>query len=260
MQIIQKIENLLRTISVGSFLAGLLFALLGIVLVYLGSDGETEFSFFGQGFKSTNVGIAAIFVGASLVVIALRRVLKSLDIAVNAESQSANEIRKQGLLKISDIQLIYSKQDKTCTVDFRVTNQGNADIQINRVKFETISVSELQTMGYMEFSKIYDLDISELKKSGDSISCNISQLVKSGESDRFGITLIARKLGTGVFRIWKLKSILLTNFGEVTTESIEVWLPEKIEWLENFGKKGKKKDYSCRVPFEWENGIVISSV
>ena len=57
----------------------LLICLLGVWLIYLKSSGQTHFKFFGQDFRSDNVGIAAIFLGAVVIVIALRRTFKTLD-------------------------------------------------------------------------------------------------------------------------------------------------------------------------------------
>ena len=51
---------------------------MGIILIYLGSTGATKFHFFGQSFDSTNVGIAAIFLGATTVVVVLTRLMKRL--------------------------------------------------------------------------------------------------------------------------------------------------------------------------------------
>jgi hypothetical protein len=44
-----------------------------------GIQGDTEFSFFGQSFKSTHIGIAAIFLASALIVLNIRRVLKSVE-------------------------------------------------------------------------------------------------------------------------------------------------------------------------------------
>jgi uncharacterized integral membrane protein len=71
--------SIIKCIASWTFCIGALFAILGIVLVILGATGETEFSFFGQTFKSTNIGIAAFFLGAAIIVLNVRRVLKSLD-------------------------------------------------------------------------------------------------------------------------------------------------------------------------------------
>ena len=62
-RLINEATPILRLVIVGGYIAGLVLAALGAFLVYLGATGSTEFSFFGQTFKSTNVGIAAIFVG-----------------------------------------------------------------------------------------------------------------------------------------------------------------------------------------------------
>lgn len=70
---------LLTLVTHWSFWFGTLLAVLGVVLVAIGSGGDTQFVFFGQSFKSQNVGIASFFLGAVLVVLNVRRILKSLD-------------------------------------------------------------------------------------------------------------------------------------------------------------------------------------
>jgi hypothetical protein len=70
---------LLLLIARGTFVIGALLAIMGVAFVALGATGETEFSFFGQTFRSESVGIAALFLGAALIVLNIRRVLKSSD-------------------------------------------------------------------------------------------------------------------------------------------------------------------------------------
>jgi hypothetical protein len=48
------------------WVGGLLFIVAGVILVWLGATGDTEFNFFGNSFKSQNVGIASIFCGVVL--------------------------------------------------------------------------------------------------------------------------------------------------------------------------------------------------
>jgi hypothetical protein len=72
-------SDLLALVTRGSFWFGALVSFLGVVLVVVGATGDTSFSFFGQSFRSGNVGIAALFLGAVLVVLNIRRVLKSSD-------------------------------------------------------------------------------------------------------------------------------------------------------------------------------------
>jgi hypothetical protein len=68
-----------KLVAIGAYVVGGIFGLLGVWLVYLGSQGNTDLSFFGQTVKTTNVGIAAIFIGAATVVLLIRRLLKSID-------------------------------------------------------------------------------------------------------------------------------------------------------------------------------------
>lgn len=63
---------LIKFFTIIGIIAGIILALLGIWLVYLGSTGDTEFNLFGQTFKSSNVGIAAIFIGAVVIITSIR--------------------------------------------------------------------------------------------------------------------------------------------------------------------------------------------
>ncbi|HUT14295.1 MAG TPA: hypothetical protein VMY42_27665 [Thermoguttaceae bacterium] len=51
----------------------------GVVVAIVGRSAETEFTLFGQEFTSTSVGVALAFIGAVVVALTFRRVLKSLD-------------------------------------------------------------------------------------------------------------------------------------------------------------------------------------
>jgi len=75
-------------VTIGAFISGLGFAAFGAYLVYRGSSGDTEFSLFGQTFKSANVGIAAIFVAVVMIVLLVRRTLSSIDHIVTRYSKN----------------------------------------------------------------------------------------------------------------------------------------------------------------------------
>jgi hypothetical protein len=75
---VEVARPLLSIIAVGTMIFGAIISGMGIVLVYLGSKGVTKIQFFGQSFDSANVGIGAIFLGASTVVIVLTRLMKRL--------------------------------------------------------------------------------------------------------------------------------------------------------------------------------------
>lgn len=74
-QLIRETGSALRAIVLGAYIVALAFCGAGIWLVYLGATGSTEFTFFGQSFVSTNVGITALFLGAPTVVLFIRRSL-----------------------------------------------------------------------------------------------------------------------------------------------------------------------------------------
>ena len=74
----QHVSPILKIMTWCGFIVGVVFGLLGIWLIYLGATGETAFSFFGQTFKSANVGIAAIFLGAAVIVLMMRYVLRTV--------------------------------------------------------------------------------------------------------------------------------------------------------------------------------------
>ena len=77
-------HGIMLVVSIGVIIAGMAMAGIGAYLVYLGSTGSSEFQFFGQQFKSSNIGVAAIFIGAAMIVLVLRRLLKSVDLATSS--------------------------------------------------------------------------------------------------------------------------------------------------------------------------------
>lgn len=78
-------------------LLGVALAVMGIWLVFLKSEGTTRFKLFGQEFYSNNVGIAAIFIGAVVIILAFRRILKSLDKISDNYSKSMQELMHSDL-------------------------------------------------------------------------------------------------------------------------------------------------------------------
>jgi uncharacterized membrane protein len=63
--------------------AGVVFGILGVALVYLGSrDAESIVTLFGQEIKTSSVGVACIFIGAVTAIMTIRRTFNSLDEAI----------------------------------------------------------------------------------------------------------------------------------------------------------------------------------
>ncbi len=92
---LEHASPLLKIIVIGALLIGIIFALIGVWLVFLGATGETEFLLFGQHFKSLNVGIAAVFIGGVIAATTLRRAFKTIELGMNhsaaTESNKARE-------------------------------------------------------------------------------------------------------------------------------------------------------------------------
>lgn len=109
-------SKLLSKVAIGSFVTGILIAVLGIVFVCIGTSGDTQFNFFGQSFQSTNVGITAIFIGAALIVLNIRRVLKSHDLRNGHQS------------------LEKSNKSNRVTIPVHRTNEGDRGIHVNVVQ------------------------------------------------------------------------------------------------------------------------------
>jgi hypothetical protein len=91
---------LLTIIIIGAFSVGLVFAGMGIWLVILGSTGNTDFTFFGQTMKTTNVGIAAIMIGATTIVLLLRRIIKTIELIIGSQTSDRGENDEEKLKSV----------------------------------------------------------------------------------------------------------------------------------------------------------------
>lgn len=128
-------------------------------------------------------------------------------------------------LEITDIVVNDYNPDFTAILDFRVINRGGKSLTISRVRFEVIDVEEIFTLGALDFSAKYDLDISDFKQKGDHGDVGVSHVLSADEADRFAIVLTAKNMPMGVFRIWSLKPILITSEGQVVASVVSVGLP-----------------------------------
>ncbi len=144
-----------------------------------------------------------------------------------------SEVKSPGSLEILDIQVqqtlgseaIKDPEKNKCLIDFRVSNKGGTTVLVNKVQFKVLDIVTMRIKGYLDFSKVYDLDISALNSIDDIASVSVSQEIKGGEVDRFGIALVAKNMPHGVERGWRLQPTLFTKYGEVAGNTIEVWFP-----------------------------------
>jgi len=78
--------RLLNVITHWTFISGVVICLIGAYFIRLGATGTTKVTLFGQTLESTNVGIAAVFIGAVLIVRNVRRILKVIESASKRRS------------------------------------------------------------------------------------------------------------------------------------------------------------------------------
>lgn len=75
---IREAAPILRIIALGAWLFGIVLVIAGIILVIMQAAGRTEIALFGLRFKSSSVGITAIFLGAATVVVVMSTLMKRL--------------------------------------------------------------------------------------------------------------------------------------------------------------------------------------
>ena len=134
-----------------------------------------------------------------------------------------------GALRIDAVH-VEDLSDDSVALDFRVTNVGGSTVLINAVTFraEAVDFHDNVTLGPLESSYDYDMDIGALTQAGQEHREPVSQQVHPGDVDRFRLALIATKAPPAslaewpepwedAYRIYALVIVLETNFGSVAT-------------------------------------------
>ncbi|HEY0783418.1 MAG TPA: hypothetical protein VGE98_13245, partial [Thermoanaerobaculia bacterium] len=134
-----------------------------------------------------------------------------------------------GKVAVSAIEVDDLRQDGTAVLDIRLVNRGGRPVGVNAVTLAALKVDETESLGALDFTAKYDADISDLHKAGDSKAVKVSQALQPGEIDRIAVTLAARDMGGGVFRVWRLQPTLQTTEGAVQADPIVVGLPWNIQ-------------------------------
>ena len=132
--------------------------------------------------------------------------------------------RAPALLNVSAISPNPSADNKSCILDFRVSNDGASDLLINAVEFEVLESIEKMLLGSAMYSAQYDLDITALRECSSRAACQVAQLLKPGEADRFAIVLSAPGRNTTIGG-WRFATLFKTNVGDVRGPDTEVWIP-----------------------------------
>ena len=108
--------------------------------------------------------------------------------------EGRDNIQWSGLV-ITD--LILSKNEKGVEFDFRLLNEGDSGIMLNRIFFRVIDIHVYYSLGFVEPTKKYGFDITSLEEVDDEAELVISHFIKPNEVDRFKINVFAEKEGMG---------------------------------------------------------------
>lgn len=74
-----------RELARYSFIAAILIAILGVVLIYIGDSGEGLIEIFGQSITTSSVGFGALFLSVVLLIVNIRLILRSMILAKQLE-------------------------------------------------------------------------------------------------------------------------------------------------------------------------------
>jgi len=243
-------NRLLRLVIVGVLVVAVAIGVGGIVLCYLGAVYEYEITFFEQKIKSTNPGIGALLISATVVVLLSRRAIEAIvemykqDSLSKADPPNRTGVHASGQLEVSEVLVVQNQEQSTCTVDFRVLNSGGTAVIVNSACFDLVARIPVMKVykGAFEFSQTYNLDISNLGTDTQSVSCPLSQMIKPGEADRFGIVLSAPGLVNEQWKIhiWRLIPTLKTSVGDKKCPEIEISLPWRPLSFEDAMEDGKR--------------------
>jgi hypothetical protein len=71
---VRAASQIINLANILGTLAGVIFATLGVFLVYLGSvDAQSHVVLFGTEIQTSSVGVACIFIGAAVAILTVRR-------------------------------------------------------------------------------------------------------------------------------------------------------------------------------------------
>ena len=128
-------------------------------------------------------------------------------------------------LAITDI-IVNCKEAGGCLLDFRLLNESEKTIIVNRVKLKVIEFTEISTRQALTFSALYEddegFDISELRETGAEAEVPVSNSLPASQADRFGVSLTATQRPPEKEWFVKLEVHLLTSQGTIKGPDIQV--------------------------------------
>lgn len=144
-------------------------------------------------------------------IVALTAIIVFVNEGISLEEKVSG---KRGDLEITDIAVNCYHVERTCQLDIKVLNKGEVSVIITKVILEAVDIKFDAVIGSLESSGEYEVDISKIRRDGDSAAVEISQEVKANSADRFMVSLTAKQV-VDEFRSWKFHVTLETSDGPI---------------------------------------------
>ena len=130
------------------------------------------------------------------------------------------------------------------------------NVMIDAVEFRVLESLQSMPLGYAQFSKVYDLDISRLEEYLSSVECQTAQFLKPGEADRFGVVISAPTFGAS--GSWRCSTLFKTNYGPTRGPEVEIWLPRPTT-VSSFGEVKEHITSQAEKAINAKQPIVVES-
>lgn len=126
-------------------------------------------------------------------------------------------------LRIDDVSVNPQEGQAKCIVDFRITNAGDTQVAVSRVRFRLIEHQCWRggQSGYLGYTGTYNLNITNLKIQDDVAECIVSQVIEAGRNDRFGVVLVT-DMGECDQDMFIVEPSLITNSGISSYKPISI--------------------------------------
>lgn len=134
-------------------------------------------------------------------------------------------------IQILDIFVCPTNNCDSIILDIRVKNNNDSPVYLNKISFGTLTKINLLLFGGLSFSNLYDFDLKQIEKCGQTADLPISQLLDSGEVDRFSVILTYSQETCFCYG-WELAVKIQTDIGFLPERTVEFFLEKKHDQYE----------------------------
>ncbi|MDP2279537.1 MAG: hypothetical protein Q8K51_15095 [Nitrospirota bacterium] len=132
-------------------------------------------------------------------------------------------------LEVTDI-IVSPGETGTRKLDIRVVNNSKRTINVSRLRLKALSFED-KTAGqarpkiHSPISAEYNVNLGELKKTGQAVEIPVAHDLESGKSDRFVVVVGMKNLKRLDQYAWSLDIELVTNVGIASGPKVSLELP-----------------------------------